>query len=31
MALNVRAASYDMVVNGIRPEEGAPHAKAGAA
>jgi 3-hydroxyisobutyrate dehydrogenase len=31
MALNVRAAGYDLVVNDIRREAGAPHLKAGAA
>ena len=30
MALNVRAAGYDMVVNDIRREAGAPHLNAGA-
>ena len=31
MALNVRAAGYDLVVNDIRREAGAPHLKVGAA
>jgi 3-hydroxyisobutyrate dehydrogenase-like beta-hydroxyacid dehydrogenase len=31
MALNVRAAGYDIVVNDIRREAGAPHLQAGAA
>ena len=30
MALNLRAAGYDMVVNDIRPEAGAAHLQAGA-
>ena len=30
MALNVRAAGYDIVVNDIRREAGAPHLNAGA-
>src|SRR5882724_11545486 len=30
MALNVRAAGYDLVVNDIRHEAGAPHLQAGA-
>ena len=31
MALNVRAAGYDMIVNDLRKEAGAPHVKAGCA
>ena len=30
MALNLRAAGYDMVVHDIRREAGAPHLQAGA-